>query len=204
MLLVIGTYRGLTHLPTALDSIDRHLSGVTRLVFVDDSTDATAHEWMRTRGELVTVGRRGYNAAMSTVCAVAGNDPFMFFEEDFTVTVDVDLDDLAAKLTARPHLAQIALLRGPHFPIEHEHGGLLEALQARGETITDVDGILEQTATFTCNPAVWAAGIAAQGWPAGQWSEDRKRDQLLAAGYRFGFLPGIRVAHHGVRSGFDY
>lgn len=204
MLLIIGTYRGRTHLPAALASIDEHLHGVTRTVIVDDSGDPAQHEWMREHGEVVDVGRRGYNAAMQAVCRTAGDDAFMFFEEDFTLSVDVDLIELDGILRDRPYLAQIALLRGPHFTIEHQHGGLLEALRARGESITDVAGILEQTATFTCNPSFWAAGIAARGWPAGQWSEDRKRDQLLAEGYRFGFLPGIRVAHHGVRSGFDY
>lgn len=204
MLLVIGTYRKRQYIDRALSSLQAHLTGVSRTVFVDDSGDADHSRWLARFGDVVPVGRRGYNAAMSTVCEIAGDQPIMFWEEDFTLLEPVDLDDMLQVLTARPHLAQLALLRGPWFPVEHEHGGLLEALEAKGHRIDLVDGVYEQTATFTCNPAVWAPGVAAKGWPAGKWSEDRKRDQLLADGYRFGFLPGVKVSHFGVRSGFDY
>jgi hypothetical protein len=101
-------------------------------------------------------------------------------------------------------LAQIALLRGPHFPIEHEHGGVIEALKHQGHTFHNVAGIIEHTATFTANPSLWRADVFATGWPHGRLSEELKRDELLHRNYRFGYLPGIRVAHHGQREGHGY
>jgi hypothetical protein len=122
------------------------------------------------------------------------------------LTEDVDLLELEARLLLRPHLAQIALMRPAFFPIEIKHGGLLEGLKARlPETEIELVGdVWEQNGSFTCNPSVWIPKVTEIGWPDGKWSEDRKRDQLLDLGYRFGILEGVRVTHDGVRSGFGY
>ena len=205
LLLVIGTYRGRRYVDTALESIRHLVFGYDRIVFVDDSGDDETASYLSRYGDVISTGRTGYNAAMKAVCARArGEGPFCFWEEDFTATEVIDLAAIAKTLAERPYLAQIALLRQPWFPVERESGGLIEALQARGETVALVDGVLEQTATFTCNPSVWAAGVAERGWPDGDWSEDAKRDQLLAEGYSFGFVPGQRVNHFGRRTGFGY
>jgi hypothetical protein len=205
--IIIGTYRKDAYLPRALTSIEGLVTGYDGIDFVDDSGDARFAAGLRAAwpdSTVVEVGGRGYNAAMKAVCELAGDEAFVFWEEDFVALEPIDLGDLVRELDERSWLAQIALLRGPHFPIEHEHGGLLEALVAKGHRIDSWEGLHEQTATFTCNPALWRAGIAAKGWPDGKWSEDAKRDELLAEGYRFAFLDGICVAHEGVRSGFDY
>ena len=204
MRVLIGTYRRRTHVTDALASLDAMVTGVTDLVFIDDSGDPDTTGWLASYGKVIDVGGRGYNAAMKAACAAAEGQQCLWLEEDFTFTVRTHLAALAEILWHRPYLAQVALLRGPHFPTEHAHGGLIEALEAKGHVFTDVNGVLEQTATFTCNPSVWRGEVFASGWPDGRWSEDRKRDQLLAAGYRFGYLPGIRVNHTGERSGHDY
>lgn len=204
MKLIVGTYRKRAYIDKALDSIDKYVTEVTEIVFVDDSGDPEHHAYLSQFGKVVDTGRSGYGPAMKAVCAEAGHDKFAFVEEDFQFLNHVDLKAMGDLLDERPYLAQLALLRGPWFPVEHEHGGLIEALVAKGEKFDMVDGLWEQTATFTCNPAVWQQGIAPQGWPDGQWSEDAKRDQLLAQGYKFGFVPGIKVHHDGVRSGFNY
>lgn len=204
MKLIIGTYRKQQYLPAAIESIYKHVTGISKIVFVDDSGDVDTHLWELEHGDVMSTGKSGYNAAMKAVCEAAGDEPFCFWEEDFRALEAINLDELGEQLAARPHLAQLALLRGPWFPIEHEHGGLIEALEAKGEQFDLIDGVLEQTATFTCNPSIWQAGVAAAGWPDGEWSEERKRDELLAAGYKFGFVPGIKVTHEGIRSGFGY
>ena len=160
--------------------------------------------WLAQYGKVVEVGGQGYGAAMKAACHAAEGQQCLLWEEDFTALEPINLAEMSEILYHRPYLAQIALLRGPHFPIEHEQGGLLEALIHKGHTITEVGGVLEQTATFTANPAVWRGEVFAQGWPTGRLSEEIKRDILLGQGYRFGYLPGIRVQHHGERSGFDY
>jgi hypothetical protein len=205
--IVIGTYRREAYIDRALLSIARFVTGCGGIDFVDDSGDPAFARSLRgyyPDSTVVEVGGRGYNAAMKAVCELVGDEAFVFWEEDFVALEPIDLGAMEAMLNHRPTLAQLALLRGPHFPVEHEHGGLLEALRAKGHQVNLVAGIYQQGATFTCNPALWRAGIAAKGWPDGKWSEDAKRDELLAEGYLFGFLPGIRVAHEGVRSGFDY
>jgi glycosyltransferase involved in cell wall biosynthesis len=205
MLVIVGTYRKRDYIDELIQSVETKLVGITELVFVDDSGDEDHQEWLSGYGEVVANEQHcGYNMAMKAVCKRAGAEEFMFLEEDFTFNQKVNLPELSEILEARPHLAQIALLRQPWFPVEHDNGGLLEALVARGYDVEMVDGIWEQTATFTGNPAVWRAGVALTGWPDGKWSEDAKRDELLAQGDRFGYMPGVRVHHRGVRSGFGY
>lgn len=207
MRVIVGTYRKREHIEDCLQSVDRHLRDITELVFVDDSGDAEHRQWLAQYGTVIPVGPQqcGYGAAMRTVCKAA--DPAeaaMFLEEDFTFTTEVHLDQMGEILYHRPYLAQVILLRQPWFPVEIEHGGLIEALEARGYTFNTVCGVIEQQATFSCNPAVWRGPVFASGWPLGRWSEELKRDALIAEGYRFGWLPGIRVHHSGDRQGFDY
>lgn len=204
MRVIVGTYRRRAHVPDALASLDAMVTGVTDLVFIDDSGDPDTAAWLASYGKVIEVGGRGYNAAMKAACAAAEGREAFWFEEDFTVTVPTNLTQISEMLYHRPYLAQIALLRGPHFPIEHTHGGVIEALKAKGHSFTEVNGVIEQTATFTGNPSVWRGEVCALGWPTGRWSEELKRDQLLKLGYRFGYLPGIRVTHSGQRSGHDY
>jgi hypothetical protein len=141
---------------------------------------------------------------MKAACTAAEGQECLWFEEDFCVVEPINLGDLSEILYQRPYLAQVALLRGPHFPIEHQHGGLIEALEAQGHEFKNVMGCIEQFATFTGNPSVWRGEVWASGWPDGKWSEDRKRDLLLRQGYRFGFLEGIKVEHGGIRTGHGY
>jgi hypothetical protein len=141
---------------------------------------------------------------MKAACQAAEGREAFWFEEDFTVTEPVDLPAISEILYHRPYLAQIALLRGPHFPVEHRYGGVIEALVAQGHEFVDVRGVVEHTATFTGNPSVWRAEVFAAGWPNGRWSEDQERELLVRQGYRFGYLPGIKVCHGGERKGFGY
>lgn len=208
MLCIIGTYRGNKYLPRLMENLTNNLGGVTEYAFVDDS--GSPQPWQYQRGHVFDVGRRGYNEAMKTVCRaateLAPGEPFFFIEEDFTLLAPVSLHQIEARLLTRPNLAQVALMRGPFFPIEVEHGGLLEGLKARlPDTKLELIGdVWEQDGTFTCNPSMWRPEVAESGWPDGKWSEDKKRDELLAEGWLFGILEGVVVEHDGVRSGFGY
>jgi glycosyltransferase involved in cell wall biosynthesis len=205
MRVLVGTYRGRTHVSDCLRSLERHVRGVDDLIFIDDSGDAEIGQWLATYGSVRVVGRRGYNAAMKAACEAASGVEAFWLEEDFVFTAPVDLGYLSELLYHRPYLAQVALLRGPHFPVEHEHGGLIEALQVKGHEFRRVGPLLEHTATFTCNPSAWRAEVWNQGWPDGKWSEDRKQKALLNQGYRFAFLGDQKmVEHSGIRSGFGY
>ena len=201
---LLGSYRGKSHVETALASIDQHLKGVTSLVIINDSPDPDIGPWLSQYGKVVNVGGRGYGRAMRELCAAAEGQEAFVYEEDFRLLEDIHLDQLSEILWYRPWLAQISLLRGPHFPIEHQHGGLIEALVARGHQFDEVHGIIEHRACFTMNPTLIRGAVLADGWPLGKWSEEIKGDNLVKQGYRFGYLPGIRCAHDGERSGHGY
>lgn len=201
---LVGTYRKKLHIENCLKSVDQNVKGVTDLIFIDDSDDPETSTWLSQYGKVVEVGGRGYGAAMKAACHAAEGQQAFWLEEDFTINVPTNLLELSEILYHRPYLAQIALLRGPHFPIEHQHGGLIEALIFKGHTFTEINGVIEHSACFTGNPSVWRGEVFAAGWPTGHLSEEIKGRQLLSHGYRFGYLPGIRVTHSGERTGYDF
>lgn len=200
---LIGTYRRRDYIEQCLRSLDEQVSGVTSITFIDDSGDSAHARWLAQYGTVVDLPQVGYMKAYEALCANAHADSFVL-EEDFTFLEPISLDELGQHLQDRPYLAQVALLRGPHYPPEHRWGGVIQALLARGFNFNLVDGLIEHTATFTCNPSMWRAEVFALGWPQTAFSENVKRHQLLAHGYRFAYLPGIRVAHHGINSGHSY
>jgi hypothetical protein len=202
--LLIGTYRGSKHIHECIESVGQHLSGYGDITFIDDSPDPTNADRLKEFGKVVSVGGRGYQVAMQAACAEAAGRECFWLEEDFTFLQDIDLGELHDILYHRPYLAQVVLLRGPHFEIEHRHGGLIEALQFKGHTFTAVNGIIEHTACFSMNPTLIRGEVGSAGWPTGRWSEEIKGRHLVAQGYRFGYLPGIRVAHDGERTGHGY
>ncbi len=221
MHVVIGGYRGVHLIERSLASFTRHVTGITRITVVDDSgavevQSAIARELdafevataIPTSLHAAGRGNVGYTRAMQVVCSVMGGERAMLWEEDFVATDDIDLDALDRILDEHIDIAQIALLRGPWFPNERRAGGLLPALVDRlGEDFVDLREEpygWSQRGTWTCNPAVWREGIALGGWPSGKWTEDKMRDRLLADGWRFGFIGGVKVKHDGVRSGTGY
>jgi hypothetical protein len=201
---LIGTYRKKLHIEAALHTLETRVTGITDLVFIDDSGDPDHSAWLSQYGKVIETGGKGYGTAMTALCAAAEHQQCLIWEEDFTALQPINLHEISELLYHRPYLAEIALLRGPHFPVEHEHGGLIEALIHKGHTFTEINGLLEHTACFTANPSVWRGEVFTQGWPTGRLSEEIKGHDLVHAGYRFAYLPGIRVEHHGERSGFDY
>lgn len=164
-------------------SIRKHLTGVSDMVIVDDSGNAGYRAWLASEfpEALVTAVAEtaaGYWRAMRTVWSIArasGTDHVGFWEDDFVLTADVDLTCLARVLDEQPHLTQIALLRQPWWTNEHEHGGLIGALEQQGQRFTEVyDGHhhwLEHRACFTGNPTVVPRRTFERDWPEGAWSE---------------------------------
>ncbi len=208
MLAIIGTYRGLSYVPRLLDSLDAHTKGISEIVFVNDSPNEVVSDQLLAlgRGKVLNVGGQGYNTAMKAVCGVGAlnKDHAIFLEEDFYITGDVDFAAYAGHLDASPYLAQIVLQRQPWFENELRAGGMLKALKLRGQKFEGKNTLLEHTAFFSGNPAVWRIETFESGWPDGEWSENAKRDQLISQGYKFAITPEILCHHDGVRSGKDY
>ncbi|MCZ9634720.1 glycosyltransferase [Rhodococcus sp. BH5] len=207
MKVIVGTYRKQQYIHNCITSLKQHVTGTTELVFIDDSGDTQHHQWLKQtyNSKVIDTGRQGYGAAMQAACAEGATEDYaLWLEEDFTFTKHVDLDEYAQHLDDHPYLAQVVFLRQPWFQNEVAAGGLIEALEVNGHEFTLVDGLLEQSATFSGNPSVWRRDVFVDGWPVGDWSEDAKRDRLLGRGFRFAFTPDVVVHHWGVRSGFGY
>lgn len=206
MLAIIGTYRGPAMVHRLLESLHTHTVGITETCIVNDAPTgehdavyaAIADRVVHTRGA-------GYSTAMREVCRVgAEHDSAVWLEEDFTITGPVDFEDLALDLDRHPSWAQIVLQRQPWFPNERRAGSMIEAVKRKGHVFHTVDGYLVHEAFFSGNPSIWRRHVFTTGWPEGQWSEDRKRDQLVAAGYEFAITPEVLCHHDGVRSGKGY
>lgn len=188
-----------------IPSIREHLIVVGDMVIVDDSGSADYRAWLAEQfpEALVTAvapGSAGYWRAMRVVWAIArgsGADAVWFHEDDFVLLDDVDVACLARVLDEQSHLTQIALLRQPWWPNEHDAGGLIEALEAHGQMFTErTDGRhwwIEHRACFTGNPTLIPARTFTHDWPEGAWSESRFGQLLFAD-------PDARSAYWGRRS----
>jgi hypothetical protein len=191
-------------IPSAIE----HLTGVSHMVIVDDSQDPEYGQWLEDEfiggpldGKVVHLEDGGsYWKAMRAVWALArfwDGPAVMLLEDDFLFNEDIDLAELAEVLHWRPYLTQIALVRQPWWPNEHEHGGLIGALEAQGQTFTectdDRHHWIEHRAVWTGNPCLIPRRTFEHDWPEGAWSEARF-GQLLFAN------PAARGAYWGRRS----
>lgn len=204
-----------------IQSVRENLHGIGDMVIVDDSGDDVYRGWLAEQysAPVVPVGDEpcGYWRAMRRVWDIArdsGAEACWFQEDDFVFNEPVDVEELAGVLDAHPYLTQIALLRQPWFANEHEHGGLIGALQAQGQQFTEcTDGThwwIEHRACFTGNPCLIPRSTFARDWPEGDWSESRFGRVLFrdgrARGAYWGRLtdpPRVEhIGHHRVGTGY--
>lgn len=188
-----------------IPSIYEHLDGAGDMVIVDDSGNPDYRAWLADTfpDALVTAvapEAAGYWRAMRVVWAIArdsGSPSAVLWEDDFVLNAPVDLADLQHVLDAHPYLTQISLLRQPWWPNEHEHGGLIGALEAQGQVFEErTDGQhwwTEHRACFTGNPSLIPRRTFAHDWPEGAWSESRFGRLLFTE-------PAARGAYWGRRS----
>jgi glycosyltransferase involved in cell wall biosynthesis len=185
-----------------------HLTGVNRMVIVDDSGDDVYGLWLEDEfaggpwgtNVLHLPAPHGYWRAMKAVWALARHwdEPaFFFLEDDFVFNEPVNLEDLAEIVEARRDLAQMALIRQPWFHNEVEHGGVLQALEAQGQRFTECTNghhwWIEHRAVFTGNPCLIPRRTLEHDWPEGDWSESRFGRLLFSN-------PHARAAYWGRRT----
>lgn len=195
--LLVGTYRKKKYVAKCLKSVEQYLSGYDDVVFIDDSGDDKHATWLAQYGQVVATGGSGFQRAYQALCEAAGGEEVFVMEEDFRLTVPVNIAEMSEHLFFRPYLSQVALLRGPCYGHEEQAGGVLEFLASRGHQVRDVNGLVEVTGSFTCNPSLWRGHVSALGWPQRDSSEVVKARQLGELGYRGSYLPGIRCLHVG-------
>lgn len=205
----------------AISSVMTHLDNVGDGLIVDDSGDDVYRAWLAEQyaAPVVPVGAGpcGYWRAMRKVWDVARDldtDKVVFWEEDFILHADVDVEQLATVLDSYPYLTQIALLRQPWWPNEVEAGGLIPALEVQGQEFMDrTDGThtwVEHRACWTGNPCVIPRRTFERDWPEGDWSESRFGRELFRDGRARGAYWGRRtdpprvehIGHHRAGTGY--
>ena len=210
MRVVILSNRRDAYVHEAIASILEHLTGWTELVVVDDSGDEDHRLSMAARYpdvEIVPVApdAAGYGVAMQTALDAMTGDHSVLWEEDFRALCPIDLTACAGMLDSDASIAQVALLRGPWFGNEHEHGGVIEAREAQGAVFHRDRDLIRHVDHFTCNPSVLPRHVFTRPWPQQAWSESAFGRQLVRDGYGFAYLNrGVLVEHVGVRDGFGY
>lgn len=149
------------------------------------------------------VPRRGLAGAIQAGWDALDDVDYVFhLEDDFIFPEPVDIDRMIELLEYETDLAQIALLRQPWSPQEHQAGGIFWTEPDRW---TQKPGFVQQQHLFTFNPCLYPASIT-RDYKAGLEAE--LTATLLADGYRFGYLGELndepRTIHIGVRRSRNY
>lgn len=186
---VLLSHRKREFLETAIEQIRENVSGIGRIIVVDDSGDREHHDWLddqhfdyrlsHSRGKNV-----GYLQAMNVVWEVAGNElsqsraeNVLLWEEDFMIERPVSVARMAAVLDAHPGLAQLNLQRQSVYRVEKVFG-YLESHNRRGygvrqQVLRDQDNPhpipwISRHRPFTTNPGLLRGEILDQEWPTRQ------------------------------------
>lgn len=165
-LLAIGDGRDEYH-ERSWASLRETLPDVDHTVVIDDRAHALG---------FAGAVAEGWRQALAT-----GADYVFHAELDFLYLRPVDLAGMIAVLTARPHLVQIALLRGSVNEQEHEAGGVIEQHPDDYTTVQWAGWVWrEHRRHVTTNPCVWPRWVIERGWPQRDQSEGRFGMELFA------------------------
>lgn len=149
--------------------------------------------------------RRGFGGTIRRAWAMLNimepSEYVFHLEDDFTLAVDVELEQMRGILDRHPHLAQVALRRQPVNDLEIAAGGVVEL--DPGAYDQSGDGYaqwLEHRLYFTTNPCLYRRSLCAVGWPGGAFSEGHfTHDKLLAHGTPEAAAEHVRFALLGKR-----
>lgn len=187
--LIILSHRKREFLETALESIYANLHGVGEIVVVDDSGDTEHHRWLMRQKDYGWISSSpnmenvGYLRAMQTVWETgrtlardAESDFVMLWEEDFVLTREVDLDDMAAIMRHNNRLAQLNLQRQAVYRIERRFG-YMESHRRRGYGLSVVKDNphkipwVQRNKPFTTNPGLIRREVLNINWPSRDLSD---------------------------------
>lgn len=171
-------------LPSWINYFDKIID---KKFIIDDSGDREYREWLQKTFpsfKIIPVGpdRCGYSLAMKKVFNTIKTyscDYCLHLEDDFILHKPFDITKVVEIMEANKRVAQVSLMRQPWYHNEHEHGGVIEAIQAHTPqakfTDRNTNGIhwVEHSAFWTCNPSVLPNWITNFEWPSGDWSESR-------------------------------
>lgn len=199
-------------LEQAAQSLTEHLRSDGHALTIhlhDDSGDPEYSRWLEGRFpdfSLMTGERRkGLAGAVRAVWTKALEDPAVEFvlhlEDDFLLTDDLDLGQLAEILRSRDDLASVTLKRQPVSPGEIDAGGQIELAEKEGETFeewhvisyeddvdTDLGWATLHHRLFSFNPSLIRRAAIEKALTAPVTLEREVTDVLLASGYTFAYL----------------
>ena len=170
-------------LTESLPSLTRHLHGdVDQWVIHDDTGDPDHHAVLQqlspTWRVITTAQRAGfggaYRHAYDWLLAHTTSGYVFSTEDDFVLTRDVDLTEMAFVLSHRAGLAQLALRRQPWNAEERAAGGIVECHPDRYADYHDHrdNQWLEHRLFYTTNPSLIPRSVlAAHRWPTVPGSE---------------------------------
>lgn len=181
------------YLAPTLQSAMANLTGpITEWWMYDDTGDAAYRAGLERRWptfEHFNAGpRQGFGGAIRAAwahLAVHSAADFVFhLEADFTFRRPVDLGQMAAVLTDRPHLAQMALVRQSWNADEANAGGIVQRAPHAFAQCRDYDDRwwLEHRLFWTTNPSLYRRSLLDVGWPTCDQSEGIFGIQLVEAG----------------------
>ena len=172
------------YLREALDSLNARLRlpmpWERRVVFSDWPPEERAElEAIATERGFYVVGpetQQGFTRSMQLMWRYiernVGADFVFQTEDDFLLTRDVDVAEMARVLASQPHLVQMALLRSPCYPPEYEAGTILgHPREAFDERTDGARHWLEHRRFFTLNPMLIRKDLTRREWPNGEHSE---------------------------------
>lgn len=206
-----------TYLRQALASLDEHIRHPweRRVIFSDwgqqpGLAEIAAEYGFDVAGPPVRVGYTKSMQSMWRYIHGTRADHLFVTEDDFLIDRDVDIEQMSTVLEEHPHIAQMALLRGPFYEAERDPATLLgHPLDAFAQK-TNGDGTawLEHSRFFTANPMLMRRSLTSLPWPSSRHSEAvfgrqlfRRRDVRAA----FWGTGEPWISHIGeVRGGADY
>lgn len=207
---VVLSNRKQLYLPAAIESL-KNVTGHSSVTIFDDSGDA---EWAAEAGAIQIADEPvGYTRAMQRIWEFGRkhDGPILFLEEDFTIDEALDLRDLQSLLAADRRLMQVALQRQAWYECEHDHGGLVAALEAAPQwqgRVRRHERHVEQDIVFTTNPCLIPARAFAHDWPTKPRSEQAFSRILARKGFKFAYwgeAGHVTCTHHGsVTAGGGY
>ena len=184
VVVIVMTDGRLDCLRESLPSLQDRLHGpVSQWLVHDDTGDPEHHQRLRDElpptWQLVTTAQRSgfggaYRHAYDWILAHT-HQPFVFStEDDFVLTRDLNLTEMAFVLSHRAGLAQLALRRQPWNDTERAAGGIVECHPGKYGDYDDHHGNqwLEHRLFYTTNPSLIPRSVlAAHRWPTVPGSE---------------------------------
>ena len=159
----------------AMAAVREHVTPAPAVTLIADDTGDPGYEaWLRERWPDARYDchrHLGHGPAMARAWRAAqhlDSDWLLWLEEDMVFTTAIDLE-VVADVVQRSGVMQMVFKRPAHFPLELEHGGMLERF-GRGaftEQVTHGHPWLEHRLFYSLNPHLVNRRVLARyRWPA--------------------------------------